>query len=136
MTVTADMIAQVSSYEVASAGPFTPALFALYSGVAEARLDRINPGLDTATYDLCHALLICHLYESFKIGGSDLKSESMGDYSYTKTTGAGETSHMAQCMQIIEVFKGGEVQDEGVEMDDREIMTLDQNDLGYIETED
>lgn len=136
MTVTADMIAQVSSYEVAEAGPFTPALFTLYSGVAGARLARLDPGLDSDTYDLCHALLICHFYEVFKVVGSDLKSESIGDYSYTRAAGVGETSHIAQCLQIIADFQGGEVPNEAIETDDREMMTLDQNPMGYEEDYD
>lgn len=135
MAVSVDMISQVSSYEVAEAGPFTPALFALYSPVAKARLDRMDPGLDSGTYDYCHALLICHQYAS-KAGGLDLKSESIGDYSYTKATEAGQTSYLTECMEIIATFQGGEVQNEGVAMDDREIMTLDQNELGFIESED
>lgn len=136
MTVTADMIAQVSSYEVASAGPFTPALFALYTPLAKVRLDRMDPGLDAATYDICHALMICHIYAGLKEGGLDLKSESLGDHSYTRATAVGESSYLIMCREIIADFQGGEVQAAGVAMDDREIMTLDENDLGFIETED
>ena len=118
MTVTADMIPMVSLYKVVSAGPFTPALFSLYSSVAKQRLDVMNPGLDGSTYDYCHALLICHLYAGLKDDGLDLKSETIGNYSYTKSTEAGESTFLIRCREIITEFQGGDIPNEAIDLRD------------------
>lgn len=83
MVATEAMIALISPYRVEADGDLTPQTFSLLSTVAKARLDLDNPGLDSSSYDYCHALMILHLYE-VKKGGAYIKSEKIGDYSYSK----------------------------------------------------
>ena len=106
MTVSAATIALVSPFTVGASGTFTEEAFTSYKTWAQKRLDRDNPGFDSDTYDYCHALLICDLYENSR-GGLGLKSESIGggDYSYTKGgDGETKTSYMIQYEQILKSF--------------------------------
>ncbi len=99
MTVTATMIAEISPFAVDDEKAFTKTVFARLSAVAKAILDKEDPGLETALYDHAHALLICHLYESQKMGRGALKSEGIGDYSYSKD--AGVTSYLLEYRSVI-----------------------------------
>jgi len=108
MTVSTDMIAQVSPFTVGPTGDFTETDYNQYETWAGLELDRLDPGLDTATYDLCHALLICHIYDSSRgssSGGTQYKSEKIGDYSYTRAEGDSETivrtSYYNRMLQLI-----------------------------------
>ena len=82
MTVTPEMIKLVSPYEVSEDGDFTYDDFLQYKTWAQSELDNVDPGLTTSMYDQAHALLICDIFEQSK-GRSHLKSEKIGNYSYT-----------------------------------------------------
>lgn len=92
MTLSAADIAYMSPYSVSdtTGSKFTTAEFNYQSAKAKARLDREDPGLEEADYDHAHALLVCHLHE-LKLGTARLKSESLGDYSYSKAGDDGST---------------------------------------------
>jgi hypothetical protein len=66
-------------------------------------LDADNPGLPTSMYDYCHILLIAH-YIAAKEGSGDKVSESIGDYSYTKTSGPAR-DYMAEYHSLIALYK-------------------------------
>ena len=102
MTVTSSMIAQVSPYTVGDALPFSTALFTLYSSIAKVKLDAEAPGLPTAVYDYCHALLIVHLYE-VKRGATNVKSKSFGNASVTK--GDDRSNYLAEYEGIIIAYR-------------------------------
>ena len=78
MTVSETMIKQVSPFEVDV--DFTTVDYTQYKTWDALELDQIDPGLDTATYDYCHALLICHFYECSRGSSAEFKSEKIGDY--------------------------------------------------------
>lgn len=80
MTVSKAMIGYVSPFSVTegeTTGDISDAAYTFYSAQAKEILDEDNPGLSTNQYDLCHALMIVHLYVA-KRGGLDLTSESLG----------------------------------------------------------
>ena len=56
MTVTTAMIAQVSPFTVGPTGDFTQTDFDQYKTWAALELAKIDPGVDSDTYDYCHAL--------------------------------------------------------------------------------
>lgn len=98
------MIAQVSEYTVADTGSgFTTALFQYLSPIAKAMLDKEDPGLPTAIYDHCHALLIAHLY-TVKKGGTGYISTSAQGYSVTRKLG--ETSYLIEYRKILTTYSG------------------------------
>jgi hypothetical protein len=83
MTLASTDIALMSPYTVGT-GKFTTAVYNYLVVKAKARLDREGgTGLSSDDYDQAHALLVCHMY-SVKLGSAHKKSESLGDYSYTK----------------------------------------------------
>ena len=85
MALASTDIALMSPYTVGT-GKFTTAVYNYLFTKAKVRLDREGgTGLSTDDYDHAHALLVCHMY-SLKIGSAHKKSESLGDYSYTKDT--------------------------------------------------
>jgi len=80
----------------------------LWQTTAKALLDHDNPGLDTVLYDLCHALMICHLWA----GGDEkagLKSYSSGDFSASQNPG--QTIWSIQYHQIISDFQTSNVEE-------------------------
>ena len=85
--VTATMIAQVSPFTVGADGDFSTTDFEYYATQTEEELKQDNPGLPTIKYNEAWANLICDAYEASK-GAKNLKSEKIGDYSYTKDGGA------------------------------------------------
>jgi len=82
-------------------------------------LDQLDPGLDTTTYDYCHALLICHFYESSRGSNVQYKSEKIGDYSYTRaeTGDVASSAYYNRFLQILAQW-GTEQPTAGVERDD------------------
>ncbi|TRZ79565.1 hypothetical protein D4R86_05725 [bacterium] len=72
-----------------------------YNAIAKVRLDNDDPGLTTAIYDWCHALLICHIYAAGD-PTSGLKSFTTGDFSGTQIVG--RTIWMIEYLQIIGEF--------------------------------
>ena len=92
------MIAQVSPYTVSDSLPFTTTLFTFYQGVAAIKLAAEDPGLPTAMYDYCHALLIVHYYE-VKRGATNVKAKSFGNASVTK--GSEKSNYLVEYEQII-----------------------------------
>lgn len=104
MTVTEAMIPQVSPFSVGVGKDMTSADFTFYSTIAVSKYLSIDdPGLDSDTYDYCHALLICHLFAS-KSGNLELKSQSLGgQISITKDKG--ETSWLVDYKETITRFK-------------------------------
>lgn len=139
MTVTADMIAQVSPFVVDT--DFTTADFNQYKTWAALELDQSDPGLDTATYDYCHALLICHIYDiSPQSKKNEYKSEKIGDYSFTraKTGDVASSAYYNRFLQILAQFNT-EQATAGVERDDagdtypKAKFNLDQSDKAVFE---
>jgi hypothetical protein len=104
MTATTAQIALMSPFTVSDSGTFTNAVFTYLSAAAKSILDQDDPGLDATQYDLAHALMICHLYSTQKLGAGGFKSESTGKYSYTKDD-AGSSGFLLQYKSII---AGGE----------------------------
>lgn len=102
MTVTMAMINYVSPYIADSSGnnEMGSTTFGVYKTIAGTMLDKMDPGLDTSTYDYCHALLIVHLYES-SLGRNSLTSHSAGDEAWTKD-GTPMTSYYLTARQICE----------------------------------
>ena len=119
MTVTTTMIAQVSPFTVGDSGDFTETDFTQYKTWAALELDQIDPGFDTNTYDYCHALLICHYYESSRGSNTQYKSEKIGDYSYTRADSAdpSSTSYYNRFVQVLGQWARDEAY-EAVERDD------------------
>lgn len=104
MTVTPEMIRQVSPFEVSEDGDFTYDDFLQYKTWAAAELDNIDPGLATSMYDQVHALLICDIFLASG-GRGHLKSEKIGNYSYTAVDagdgGMVKTSYRLRMEQIL-----------------------------------
>ena len=99
MTVSTDMISQVSPFTVSDTGDFTETDYDQYSTWAKEELDRDDPGLPTSKYDEAHANLICDIFVSSK-GGRNFKSEKIGDYGYTKD-GGGKSSYRLRYEEIL-----------------------------------
>jgi len=89
----------MSPYTVGVTGDFSKEAFDWYRVQAEADLERDNPGLSDALADEAVGNLICDRYAS-SLGGQDMKSEKIGDYSYTKD-GSGKTSYRLRYEAII-----------------------------------
>ncbi|MFV9676700.1 MAG: hypothetical protein ACNYVW_03515 [Methanosarcinales archaeon] len=102
MTATIEMIPRISPYTVGVTGDFTKVAFDWYIVQAEADLARDNPGLPDALADEAVCNLICDRYAGSR-GGQDMKSEKIGDYSYTKD-GSGKTSYRTRYEAIIAQF--------------------------------
>lgn len=101
MTVSASDIPLISPYTVSdSAGSkFTTAEFTRHFAKAQARLDREAPsGMASDEYDQAHALLICHMH-AVKLGSAGLKSESIGEYSYSQDPGM--TSYLQEYLALM-----------------------------------
>lgn len=119
MTITKTMVEQVSPFSVDDSGNFTETDYDQYVIWAGLELDQIDPGLDSATYDYCHALLVCHFYECSLGSTGKYKSEKIGDYSYTRFDNAQTelTSYYNRVLQILAQF-GTEQPTTVVERDD------------------
>lgn len=103
MTVTEAMIAQVSPFTVGEVGDFTIADYTQYKTWAALELDQVDPGLDAITYDYCHALLICHFYESSRGSNTQYKSEKIGDYAYTRAD-TGDVASSAYYNRFVQIL--------------------------------
>lgn len=99
MTVTKELIPRVSPFTVGPTGDFTTEAFEWYKTLAEAEFATDNPGLSADKADEAVANLICDIFASGG-GGRELKSENIGDYSYTKD-GSGKTSYRLRYEEII-----------------------------------
>jgi hypothetical protein len=140
MTVSTDDIALFSPFTVGVSGDFTEADFNSYKAFAALELNRIDPGVDTETYDQLHALMICHMYESSKGNTTQFQSEHIGDYSYTRsgTVESGSTTYYDRILQIIQKWqlKQPTTSTERDDADDTypsEEFALDQSDVGVFE---
>lgn len=138
MTVTKEMVMQVSPFSVSDSGDFDKTDFAQYSTWAKEELDRDNPGLPTSKYDEAHANLICDIFMSSK-GGRNFKSEHIGgDYSYTKD-GSDKSSYRLRYEEILKQW-GLEQPTGGQEREDVDYMPnpfkLDQQDTVKFEEQD
>lgn len=102
MTVSTTMIGQVSEYSVSDSGLFTTTLFNYYSAVAKSILDSEDPGLPTALYDHCHALLIVHLYV-VKKGLTGYESTSAQGYTVSRKVG--ETAYLVEYRNILTKYR-------------------------------
>jgi hypothetical protein len=87
------------------------ATYVYEAAVAAARLNAINPGLPTALYDHCHALMIAHLHFSTDpvVG---MRSFSTGDFSGSQDPGM--TVYLRECQQIIADYQISDSQNESV----------------------
>lgn len=104
MTVDSTFIPRISPFSVGDSADMTEADFTFYKNTAKVLyLDIDNPGMDTVTYDYCHALLICHLFAS-KPGNLEAKSYSVGK-KYSISKDKGETSWLVQYHETIARFK-------------------------------
>ena len=120
MTVSTDDIALVSPFTVGVSGDFSTDDFNVYKTWAGLELDRLDPGVDAETYDQCHALLICHIYDiSPQSKKTGFKSEKIGDYSYTRadTNDVASSSYYIRFQQILALW-ATEQATTGVERDD------------------
>jgi hypothetical protein len=131
MTITSATIALMSPFAVSDAAgsKFTTAEYNYLAAAAKKRLDRESPGLDATEYDHAHALLICHMHE-VRLGSTGLKSESIGDYSYTRD--AGTTTYLLDYLQIVEGAAAHAGSNEDSEHVDAEMdgFKLDQSNVG------
>jgi len=99
MTVTYSLVA------IASRGAYAPiseadTTYVALKSVAQARLDNDNPGLPTALYDWCHALMITHMAKSDETAG--WKSYSTEQLSVSKDPGV--TVFLLEYQQIIDGY--------------------------------
>lgn len=140
MTVTSDLVALISPFTVGESGDFTETDFAQYKIWATLELNRIDPGVDTETYDQLHALMICHMYESSKGNTTQFQSEHIGDYSYTRsgTVESGSTTYYDRILQILEKWAlkqptTSTERDDADDMYPSEEFALDQSDVGVFE---
>lgn len=131
MTITAASIPLVSKYTVSDSGDFTNALFTSLSADAKTILDEDDPGLPSALYDRCHALMVCHLYE-MRDPQAGLKSFTSGDFQGSKE--AGVTTYLLQYRDIIDRYQystvTGAIPSDGIERCDVDmgVMALDNED--------
>jgi len=102
MTITSANIPLVSKYTVSDSGDFTNALFTSLSADALTLLTEDDPGLPADLYDRCHALMVCHLYET-RDPEAGLKSFNSGDFQGTKE--AGVTIYLLQYRDIIQRYQ-------------------------------
>lgn len=138
MTVTKEMVMQVSTFSVSDSGDFDKTDFDQYSTWAKEELDRNDPGLPAGKYDEAHANLICDIFVSSK-GGRNFKSEHIGgDYSYTKD-GSDKSSYRLRYEEILKQW-GSEQPTAGQEREDVDYMPnqfkLDQQDTIKFEEQD
>ena len=99
MTVTYSLVA------IASRGAYAPiseadTTYVALKSVAQARLDNDNPGLPTALYDWCHALMITHMAKADETAG--WKSYSTEQLSVSKDPGV--TVFLLEYQQIIDGY--------------------------------
>lgn len=136
MVVTTAMIPLVSPFTVGPTGDFSQTAFDQYKVWAELELKQLDPGLDGDTFDYCHALLICHIYDiSPQSKKGDFKSEKIGDYSYTKAdlNDSGSSTYYKRLQQVIKQW-ATEQASGGVEREDadktfpKKMFKLDQRD--------
>lgn len=102
MTITTYTIPLVSKYTVSVSGDFTTSLFNSLFIDAQEILNKDDPGLPTRLYDRCHALMVCHLYET-RDPEAALKSFNSGDFQGTKE--AGITTYLLQYRDIIQRYQ-------------------------------
>jgi hypothetical protein len=102
MVVTIEMIPLVSNYTVGTTGDFTKVAFDWYKKLAEADFAIDDPGLSAEKADEAVANLICDIFAS-RGGDRELKSEKIGDYSYTKND-SGKTSYRIKYEEIIKQY--------------------------------
>ena len=143
MTVTKEMIMQVSPFSVSDSGDFDETDFEQYKIWAGRELDRVDPGFDTDTYDYCHALLICHFYDISPSEKASIqyKSEKIGDYSYTRSEGGttiAPTSFYNRFLQVLEKWKGKQAttstkRDDAEDTYPASEFALDQSNVGVFE---
>jgi hypothetical protein len=120
MVVTTALIPLVSPFAVGPTGDFTQLAFDQYKIWAEAELKRLDPGVDGETFDYCHALLICHIFDiSPQSKKGEFKSEKIGDYSYTKAdlNESGSSTYYKRVQQLIKQW-ATEQATAGVERED------------------
>lgn len=120
MVVTAAMIPLVSPFTVGPAGNFSQSDFDQYKIWAGLELKQSDPGLDGETYDYCHALLICHIFDvSPQSKKNGFKSEKIGDYAYTKADekDSGSSSYYKRFQQLLGLW-ATEQPTAGVERED------------------
>jgi len=103
MTVTTDTIIALSPYVVIT--DYTNTEFATYKTWAEKRYARDtqdwDPGLESDEADQAVGLLICHYIKTYKKNaGNDLKSESAGDYSYTR----GDSGYLERYKELLQSY--------------------------------
>lgn len=95
MAVTSDLISSISPYTVGASGDITSAQLATLINIAEKKITREKPtDLSSDAEDYLTALLVCDFIER-KVGKSGITSESIGDYSYSKSRGD-KSSYLAE----------------------------------------
>jgi len=99
MVATQTLVEAVGPYPIDDETEFTKDVFTALSASAKVLLDNDNPGLISTLYDMAHAYMILHLFE-VKLGSAGMKSESIGDYSYSRDV-AGKTNWLMAYEQIL-----------------------------------
>lgn len=127
---------------IASRGGYVPTgesdtTYVQLKAVAQARLDLEDPGLPTALYDWCHALLITHMALADETAG--YASMSTGEFSRSITPG--QSIFSLEYSQIIESYSSASTDSDSEEDVTRsdslmEDFKLDQTDIPvyYIES--
>lgn len=139
-----DMIPQVSPFVIGPTGNFTDTDFDQYEAWAALELARIDPGVDSVTYTQIHALMICHIYETSRgsAASTQLQSEHIGDYSYTRkseaTTIIGSSTYYDRILQILKKWLSMQattltVRDDAEDTYPSAVFALDQSDVGVFE---
>lgn len=98
MTVSAAMVSMVDRGFILTESDAT---YLQLKAWAKEQLDLENPGLSTATYDRCHALLIAHMYE---IGDPTAGYKSYSTAEFSASQEPGQTIWILEYKQIIEAF--------------------------------
>jgi len=136
MTVTSDLISSISPYSVGASGDVTSAQLSTLINLAEKKIAREKPsGLNSDEEDYLTALIVCDFIER-KLGKSGLASESIGDYSYSKSRGDKSSyllEYESELLQYsIEQPSTGIKRADAPDRTEMKNYKLDQNDIGTI----
>lgn len=133
MTVDGALIALISPYTVGESGSMTSANLTSYIALTDDELKRVPSAVSSTKRDVMQALLILDLFELKRGANLELKSESIGDYSYSRAEGmAGYTTWRAKFEQMLKTAMSDTKASEGVDRADVSGFPLDRNTTGAM----